>query len=561
MNPQEFAQKIKNKYPQYKDMDDVELSKAIVQKYPQYYGQVKFEPTATATQGVIGETFGDIKETFAGIKKDITARGEKIGQVIEARDRGEQGLLRTLFQTFGQTVGAIPDVIGQTVIGAGKTALPQSAETTIGNLATGTGQAIAGTKPVQSILQKYETLKQTNPKLARDIDSALGIASLGLDVATAGVGGRATNIAAKGVSKGIGALEKTAEVGGRVARRGAFEVQGALTGTSQETLEEAFKAAKLGGKSLDNLTESLRAKVTPEGLVENVRNATNIVQAKKSADFKKYFDPIANNLVNTSQVKNNVLALMDEFGIKEVNGGLDFTASKFRQTPQAQTKLLQMYNEVNNLGAKKTLKEVDTTRQVLKELLLTGDDASARSANALITKAIDSVRESGKQVKGYGEILTKFSEDAEFLSEIQRSLSVGDQATIDTAYRKLATSLKTNNERRMNLLRELDKATGGSIIGSISGQQLSEALPRGLFRQIAAGMAGAGILTGGLTTAVIPALVLASPRVTGEFVRALGIASKKADLIINTVNQARKALEKFSIKVPVASSVVEGFSE
>lgn len=47
MTPQEFAAKIKAKYPQYSGIDDETLSRKIVQKHPEYASQVQFEqPTA-----------------------------------------------------------------------------------------------------------------------------------------------------------------------------------------------------------------------------------------------------------------------------------------------------------------------------------------------------------------------------------------------------------------------------------------------------------------------------------------------------------------------------------
>lgn len=42
ITPQEFSSKIKAKYPQYKDIDDVSLAKKMVEKYPEYSGQVDF---------------------------------------------------------------------------------------------------------------------------------------------------------------------------------------------------------------------------------------------------------------------------------------------------------------------------------------------------------------------------------------------------------------------------------------------------------------------------------------------------------------------------------------
>ena len=46
LSVQDFATKIKTKYPQYKDVDDTELAKRIVEKYPQYKEQVNFEQPA-----------------------------------------------------------------------------------------------------------------------------------------------------------------------------------------------------------------------------------------------------------------------------------------------------------------------------------------------------------------------------------------------------------------------------------------------------------------------------------------------------------------------------------
>lgn len=40
----EFASKIKAKYPQYKDVDDMTLAQKMVEKYPEYKDQVQFEP-------------------------------------------------------------------------------------------------------------------------------------------------------------------------------------------------------------------------------------------------------------------------------------------------------------------------------------------------------------------------------------------------------------------------------------------------------------------------------------------------------------------------------------
>ena len=157
----------------------------------------------------------------------------------------------------------------------------------------------------------------------------------------------------------------------------------------------------------------------------------------------------------------------------------------------------------------------------------------------LIDDGVRSVRLAGEQVPGYGKMLDNFGETSEFLSELERGLSAGDKATIDQAYRRIATTLKTNNEQRMNLVRELDEATGGSLLSDISGQQLSEALPRGLIGTYLAPIIAGGAIAGGVTPAILPGLLLASPRTVGEFARSLGIGTAKTEALIDAIAEAR----------------------
>lgn len=331
----------------------------------------------------------------------------------------------------------------------------------------------------------------------------------------------------------------------KFAGRGVAEVQGALTGTSAETIEQAFNAARTGGKDLEQFTSALRGKTTPEALVNTVRQNIGSISSQRQALFKDTLAELGDQVVNTAPAKNGLLAKLQEAGISISNNGtLDFSRSKLKLVPAAQTKLQTAWQEIASLPPQSDLASIDTTRQALKALSLAGDDGSANLANKLIDDAVRSVRATGEQIDGYGKMLDNFAETSEFLDELEKGLSSGKQQTIDQAYRRMATALRTNNEQRMALIRELDQSTDGAVLSTIAGQQLSEALPRGIFRQIAAGIAGAGVISGGVTASIIPALVMASPRVTGEFVRALGITAKQAEVIIGAIGDARSVLIK-----------------
>jgi len=331
----------------------------------------------------------------------------------------------------------------------------------------------------------------------------------------------------------------------KLAGRGVAEVQGALTGTSAETIEQAFNAARTGGKDLEQFTSALRGKTTPEALVNTVRQNIGSVSSQRQALFKDTLAELGDNIVSTAPAKTTLLNKLQEAGIfVSDNGLLDFSRSKLKLVPAAQTKLQTAWQEIMNLPDQADIASIDTTRQALKALSQAGEDPSANLANKLLDDAVRGVRAAGEQVDGYGKMLDNFAETSEFLDELERGLSSGDRQTVDQAYRRMATALRTNNEQRMALIRELDQATDGAVLSTIAGQQLSEALPRGIFRQIAAGIAGAGVISGGVTASIIPALVMASPRVTGEFVRALGITTKQADAIIGAIGDARSVLIK-----------------
>ena len=339
-----------------------------------------------------------------------------------------------------------------------------------------------------------------------------------------------------------------ARVTGRVLGRGGSEVSGALTGTSAETLEQAFVAARKGGSELDLFTNSLRGKTTPEQLVQVTRENVARINSQRQSLFRQTIDELGDSFVMTAPAKSAMRESLEEAGIKVGdNGILDFSSSKLRLVPQAQTKIQTAFTEIDNLPAQSTLLEVDTTRQAIKALSLTGDDPSANLGNKLIDDAVRGVRLAGEDVPGYGQMLDEFGETSQFLDELQRGLATGDRKTIDQTYRRMATALKTNNEQRMALIRELDEATDGAILSQISGQQLSEVLPRGIFRQIAAGLTGTTIITGTASPAILPGLLFASPRVVGEFVRSLGIGARKAELILEAVNEARGLLIKAGI--------------
>lgn len=117
MTPQEFAQKVKAKYPEYNNIDDAELTNRIVQKYPQYQSQIA---TQKVTQKPLLERAGEFvsKHNLPGSKI-----GENIGTSFAALKAGLEGNIEGA-EAISKTAPTEKQLIGDVARSA---ALPVSA--------------------------------------------------------------------------------------------------------------------------------------------------------------------------------------------------------------------------------------------------------------------------------------------------------------------------------------------------------------------------------------------------------------------------------------------------
>lgn len=493
------------------------------------------------------DILGDIKQFGSDFKQSAERRMSNIGETRQALQSGEIKDPEAIFQTVGQVAGLGADQIGNLFKLGVKAILPQKAEEATKQVVENLGEKVIEIPEVQSAINWYSNLDE-NQK--RNVDAVGGIVSLASEFIGAGAGGRvsqtAKRIADKGMDVATTGVKRVSAPAARTATKIGAEIEGALTGTSAETLETAFDAVRRGGKSSEQFTAALRGELTPEQLAENLKSAIGTVKESRQTAFRESFEAIKDTPIKTPNILSGFEKELADANILVKNGVLDFSNSKLRTTPQAMNKLQMAYDEVKNANMAATLEQIDTSRQALKGLRLAGDDASANLANKFIDDATRIVRDTGKQVDGYEDMLNKFTVDSEFIEGLERGLSAGDRATIDQTYRRMTTALKTNNEARMNLLKELDEATGGTLLAEIAGQQLSEVMPRGIIRAFGASLVGAGVATGSLAVGAtfLPTLVMASPRAVGEFVRVLGLSAQKTKVFMDAIKNARKTLSK-----------------
>jgi hypothetical protein len=119
VSPQEFAAKVKDKYPAYSKMDDGELIQKVLQKYPEYGSQIK-------TAGWAQRKSDHANVTITPSTPSQPTRTDKFAHFIE---RNDPTIGAAMGSVAGGMVGGLPGAVaGAGIGGAGGSALQQKFE-------------------------------------------------------------------------------------------------------------------------------------------------------------------------------------------------------------------------------------------------------------------------------------------------------------------------------------------------------------------------------------------------------------------------------------------------
>lgn len=115
MTPQEFASKVKAKYPEYQNMDDLELTSRIIKKYPQYESKVQM-PT-TETPNTVQRVGSTIIQAGQEVRQQIKGEGEFAGESPVVRGLGAASSAALAIPETA--IQAIPEPLGGGLIRGG----------------------------------------------------------------------------------------------------------------------------------------------------------------------------------------------------------------------------------------------------------------------------------------------------------------------------------------------------------------------------------------------------------------------------------------------------------
>jgi hypothetical protein len=211
----------------------------------------------------------DIKQTGTDVLKSVDTGIEKIRKI----DASDASVVRKGLQKIGVGAGAVGSIIGDVTKGAVKAVLPQSGENILKQGVEKVITPIVTSEPIQKLMSNYEKLKQTNPKLAQDIDSALGFTSLATEFIGGGVAkkgaGEAIDLTKQGISKASNIIQKEAQgIGKNIGTKISNNVNKASdSGVAQIVSDIVARVPRAVGKGKEVIANaSIRAK--------NIREAT-----------------------------------------------------------------------------------------------------------------------------------------------------------------------------------------------------------------------------------------------------------------------------------------------
>lgn len=342
----------------------------------------------------------------------------------------------------------------------------------------------------------------------------------GEDLATGAVLGSAIPVAGKALSP-IG--------------KALSNISGSLTGAGAESIKRAYDAGKRGSQTF---LKNLRGQISAENVVgtakEELRNMVEGNQDLYRAATQKAFRDTTR--IPMQSINKKFQQLYDI----ETLGGHNILKDDTKKVFKDAKELLKEFNANEDLQNAQGL-------DILKRRIQDIDVKPGSNASRIRKELSDNIKDAiGERNPEYKQAMKRYSENKAEIDELSKTFSLNNKATIDTALRKLQSTMRnnvnTNYGRRFEQLNNLD--FHGDLQDAIAGQALNALTARGLGKIFTG--AGVGLAMYNPVGAAAT-LVSTSPRVAGETAYMLGKQS----------SNIKKAIEKMGLNKNLTPYIVQ----
>jgi len=341
----------------------------------------------------------------------------------------------------------------------------------------------------------------------------------GLAARLPGMAGKVGEIAGT-VGRAVDPLNAAVK-GAKMIGSGAAEVIGGVgTHTGADALRTAAKAGYEGGEAAKAFQENMRGTAPMEETVQAARDALNTMRQERGQAYRS-------GMVNVANDKT----ILDFAKIDEAMGKATriktFKGQRLSPSTEAiRSTISDAINEWRRLDPQEfhTVEGMDALKQKIGDIrdgtqYGTPERVAADHAYQAIRKTII------EQAPEYAKVMKGYETASNQIKEIEKTLSLNPNASVDTSLRKLQSVLRDNVNtsfgRRKELAQYLVDAGAPNLIERLSGQALKPWTPRGLGKLLGgellaagAGMAGAGMTGAGV--GMLAASPFMSPRLMGE---------------------------------------------
>lgn len=309
----------------------------------------------------------------------------------------------------------------------------------------------------------------------------------------------------------------TTKVGGAVAK----PILGATTGTSSETVGEAYRAGRRGGAYNKAFKDNLRGNESQDYVIQEAKDALGNIADNRS---KQYQQDMARIGVDTKPVDMGPITQSYLDAIDSLYEG-----NLLKASDETLAKLEKIGNEISKWQsdpAPNTAKKIDALKIRIDQLMPSFTEAG--NSERIVTQMRNVVKQAiVDQVPEYADAMKSYEVSKAAQTELERALSLGKKNSADTTLRKLQSvtrnNANTNYGSRLNAVGELEKAGAGTIMPRLAGQAMNTWTPRGIMKPLMAG----GAVAGYFNPLFLAGLPFASPRLVGEGANAIGRLARR----------------------------------
>lgn len=395
---------------------------------------------------------------------------------------------------------------------------------------SGAALGYAGAKNVMDVIDEWTGAKPSPTPVERAYGSAKDI----LTGATMEMGGQ---VAGKVIGKGI-----------EVVGRGAKQAIGRFTGSGSGAVSEAIK----GGEAF---TEAMRGKVSGEEIVQNAKEALQLVRDRRALVYQKQLDALPTGKdIDLAPVQMKFSQLLNRYGVKiEADGSLNMSRTALGKSGNKDIEqITEIIRGWGNQPGDRTATGLDTLKRQLDDFY-----SESSNARAFVASLRNTVKDTlVKEVPEYSAMMKDYSEATKLIKDMESGLMLRKQGmsgriVADQTLRRLMSAMRDNFQLRKELLDVLGKEGGTDLSGQVAGYTMSGYMPTGL-AGLPPSILGSAAALKYLNPKFLPLMAASSPRVMGEFLRMLGKGVRQMPGASGTAGRAAAYLT-----VPPATSSIE----